>query len=157
MGKGVTINCLNNCGEKVRSLPSNPRKFCSSECSQEYYYPLPERGYKFPGTKLSYLWQVPSSWGRRYKVQCECGKTSVASAHNINAGRTITCGCGAKAYRATPKTKRTNVPYRKGATGYYNTWQRVNKLGWYFMDAEGTPLLVPPTTTLKKYKEQVSR
>lgn len=119
--------------------------------------PFP-KGYRFPGTSLTVQKHRSGNWGRDYRVLCDCGNRTWARSGNILQGRTKTCGCGAEAWRLNPSKKRTNIPYRDGATGYYNTWQRVNKLGWYFSDASGTPLLVPPeVTNLKKYKEKISK
>ena len=130
------------------------KKSNHKSCCRSIPYP---KGYRFPDTKLVVMNHRSGDWGREYRVKCDCGKIIWARANNIVQGRTKSCGCGAKAYRDGPK-KRVNIPYRNGTSGYFNTWQRVNILGWYFADAEGTPLLVPPeVTNLKKYKEKISK
>lgn len=155
--KKIKVKECPTCKEpfEVKNL-SKSRKYCSKTCA----YPNQKflsKGDTFPGNRLT----VIRFMGRRnnnlsYECLCECGKKTLVEGRYLISNRIKSCGCRLKDYYKNEVGRnRTGVPYAKGATGRFNTWQRVNSLNWYMKDAVETPLLVPPeATTLKKYKDK---
>ena len=62
---------------------------CCSDCSRHKYNDL--SGKKF--TKLTVIQRVNNGYGVHYLCQCDCGKTTIVDARNLNARTIKSCGC----------------------------------------------------------------
>lgn len=141
-----------HCKEGFMVLKSSTKKFCSTKHRQAYV-PFTE-----PIGRLTVLRNMghKDGTGYMYECKCECGRKTMVAGRYLKTKRTVSCGCRREEYYKNEVGRnKTNIPYAKGATGRYNTWQRMNVLGWYAKDAMDTPLLLPPEpNTLEKYKDQ---
>lgn len=56
--------------------------------------PVFPEGYKFPGTKLTYVRDADNIRGKRAVLcRCDCGNEWIGQANNVKTGKTISCGC----------------------------------------------------------------
>lgn len=130
------------------------RKYCSKTCAYPNHKLLTKGDTFNRLTVIRYMGK--RNGADAYECKCVCGKKTLVEGRYLTSNRIKSCGCRlADYYKNEVGRNKTNVPYKAGETGYYNTWQRVNSLNWYMKDAVETPLLVPPeATTLKKYKDK---
>ncbi|UKL14751.1 HNH endonuclease [Stenotrophomonas phage C121] len=87
-----------------------------------------QRGERFAGTHLKYLYEIPrtNKRERRALFVCDCGKTLEANIAWVRHLNTISCGCYRVAVTTTKNTKHSQAP-RGRQSGAYRSWQAMHQ------------------------------
>lgn len=86
------------------------------------------QGDKIPGTKLTYMYEVPrvTPSRRRAAFLCECGNVTESNINHVVNGGTRSCGCIHAANVKTMHLKHGNC--KRGAiSGAYRSWQAMHQ------------------------------
>lgn len=88
-----------------------------------------EVGYQFPGTKLTFLGEVPKGEfkKRRALFQCECGNTVESAICHVTNQKTIACGCERKLRTKQANTKHGHAPRYESDSGAYRSWKAMHQ------------------------------